>query len=158
MNTLPPSFFNQSSSFLQVTRMHESLDEFKFRPDTETNTTVICPCASERLLYNVVTTLAPSFLIGSSSYMQVTRTSITSRTSSKFGKIRPMTAELAALERLEKSQYTYNGRNLMNTLAPSFLIGSSSFLQVSRTCMKAWMSSNFSKFATGLRPLIDVRI
>ena len=46
----------------------------------------------------------------------------------------------------------------MNTLAPSFLIGSSSFLQVSRTCMKAWMSSNFSQFATELRPLIDVRI
>ena len=46
----------------------------------------------------------------------------------------------------------------MNTLAPSFLIGSSSFLQVSRTCMKAWMSSNFSKFSTELRPLIGVRI
>ena len=46
----------------------------------------------------------------------------------------------------------------MNTLAASFLIGSSSFLQVSRTCMKAWMSSNFSKFATELQPLIDVRI
>ena len=45
----------------------------------------------------------------------------------------------------------------MNTLAPSFLIGSSSFLQVSRTCMKAWMSSNFCKFATELLPLIDVR-
>ena len=45
----------------------------------------------------------------------------------------------------------------MNTLAPSFLIGSS-FLQVSRTCMKAWMSSNFGKFGTELRPLIDVRI
>ena len=46
----------------------------------------------------------------------------------------------------------------MNTLAPSFLIGTSSFLQVSRTCMKAWMSSNFGKFATELLPLIDVRI
>ena len=46
----------------------------------------------------------------------------------------------------------------MNTLAPSFLIGSSSFLQVSRTCMKAWMSLNFCKFATELQPLIDVRI
>ena len=32
-----------------------------------------------------MTTLAPSFLIGSSSYLQVTRTSITSQTSSKFG-------------------------------------------------------------------------
>ena len=46
----------------------------------------------------------------------------------------------------------------MNTLAPSFLIGSSAFLQVSRTCMKAWMSLNFGKFATELRPLIEVRI
>ena len=44
----------------------------------------------------------------------------------------------------------------MNNLAPSFLIESSSFLQVSRTCMKAWMSSNFGKFATELQ--IDVRI
>ena len=46
----------------------------------------------------------------------------------------------------------------MNTLASSFLIGSSSFLQVLRTCMKAWMSLNFGKFATELRPLIKVRI
>ena len=83
--------------------MHESLDEFKFRPDTDTDTRVICPCASEKLLYNVVSTLAPSFLIGSSSYLQVTRTYIASWTSSKFGQIRPRTAELVALERLEKS-------------------------------------------------------
>ena len=33
----------------------------------------------------------------------------------------------------------------MNTLAPSFLYESSSFLQVTRTCMKAWMSSNFGQ-------------
>ena len=77
--------------------MHESLEEFKFRPDTDTNTRVICPCASEKLLYNVVSTLAHSFLIGSSSYLQVTRTS------SKFGQIGPRTTELAALERREKS-------------------------------------------------------
>ena len=46
----------------------------------------------------------------------------------------------------------------MNTLAPSFLSGSSSFLQVTRTCMKAWVSSNFGKLAIELRPLVDVRI
>ena len=50
---------------------------------------------------NVVTTLAPSFLIGSSSYLQLTRTSITSRTSSKFGQIGPRTTELSALARLK---------------------------------------------------------
>ena len=83
--------------------MHESLDEFKFLPDTDTNTRVICPCASEKLLFNVVTTVVPTFLIRSSSYLQVTRTSITSRTSSELSQIGPRTAELAALERLEKS-------------------------------------------------------
>ena len=44
-------------------------------------------------------TLVPSFLIGSSSYLQVTRTTIISLTSSTLGQIRPRTAELAALER-----------------------------------------------------------
>ena len=51
---------------------------------------------------NVVITLAPSFLIRSSSYLQVTRTSITSRTSSKFGQIELRPVELAALERMKK--------------------------------------------------------
>ena len=83
--------------------MHESLDEFKFRPDTATNSGVICPCASEKLMYNVVNTPAPLFLIGSSSFLQVRRTTIKSRLSSKFDLIIPRTVELAALERLEKS-------------------------------------------------------
>ena len=48
-------------------------------------------------------TLVPLILIGSSSYLQITRISITSLTRSKFGQIGPMTGELAALERLEKS-------------------------------------------------------
>ena len=52
-----------------------------------------------------MSTLAPSFLIRSSSYLQVTRTSITSRTSSKFGQIGPRTAELAALERMKKKSH-----------------------------------------------------
>ena len=100
--------------------MHESLDEFKFRPDTATNSRVICPCMSEKLMYNVVNTLAPLFLIGSS-FLLVRRTTIRSRPSSKFDQIGLWTAELAALGRLEKSPLTYNGRNLVNTLAPSFL-------------------------------------
>ena len=50
-----------------------------------------------------MTTLAPSFLIGSSLFLQVTRTTIKSRMGSKFSRIRLGTYELAALERLEKS-------------------------------------------------------
>ena len=45
--------------------------------------------------------------------------------SSNLGRIPPLILELAALERLKKTTY-----NLVSTLAPSFLIGSSSFLQV----------------------------
>ena len=51
---------------------------------------------------NVVTTLAPSVLIGSS-YLQATRKHIISRMGSKFSGIRPGTYELPALEHLEKS-------------------------------------------------------
>ena len=56
-----------------------------------------------KLIYNAVTTLAPSFLIGSSSFLQVTRTAIKYRMGSKFGEIRPWTveSELAAPEPLK---------------------------------------------------------
>ena len=52
---------------------------------------------------NVVTTLAHSLLIGSSSLLQATSKLIISRMGSKFSRIRPRTYELPALERLEKS-------------------------------------------------------
>ena len=48
-------------------------------------------------------TLAISFLIGSSSFLGITGTTIISRMSSNFGQVQPQIAELAALERLEKS-------------------------------------------------------
>ena len=50
----------------------------------------------------LLTTLAPSVLIGSSLFLQVSRTTIKSWMSSKFVKYRPGTAELTALERLDK--------------------------------------------------------
>ena len=50
-----------------------------------------------------MSTLAPSFMIGSSLFLQVMRKTIKSWMGSKLGKIRPRTVELAALERLEKS-------------------------------------------------------
>ena len=52
---------------------------------------------------NVVTTLAPSFLIGSSSFFQAASKPIISRMGSKFSRVQPGTYELPALERLEKS-------------------------------------------------------
>ena len=52
---------------------------------------------------NVVTALAPTFLIGSSLFFHLTRTLIKDWISLKFCRIRPRTYELAALEHLEKS-------------------------------------------------------
>ena len=70
-----------------------------------------------------------------------------SRMSSKFGKIQPWTAELAALESLKKSPLTYNGKDVVNAPAPSFLMGSSSFMQATlRTATRTQMSSKFSEF------------
>ena len=63
---------------------------------------VSCPWVCEKAMYNLVSTLAPLFLIGSSSILQVLRTTIISRTSLNFGSIQPRTAELAALERQKK--------------------------------------------------------
>ena len=75
-----------------------------------------------------MTTLASSFFLSSLLFLQVTRTTLTSQLDSKYGKIRPETEELALREGLKKSQYTYNGRNVVTTLVPSFLNESSSFL------------------------------
>ena len=97
---------------------------------------------------NILTTLVPSFLIGFSSFLQATRKPIISQISSKFGRIRPGTYELHALERLETSPYTYNGRNVVATLALSILNVSSSFLQTRRTTIKAWMILNFGKISS----------
>ena len=67
VSTLAPSFFFSIILILAGNEdMHESLKEFKFQPDTTTNFRVICPCMSEKLMYNVVNTLAPIFFIGSS--------------------------------------------------------------------------------------------
>ena len=56
---------------------------------------------------------------------------------SKLSSIQRRTNELAALERLDKSPLTYNWRNVVTTLVPSFSNGSSSFLQVTRSALKS---------------------
>ena len=94
---------------------------------------------------DVVTALAHSFLIGSTSFLQTTSKPMISRMGSKFSRIRLGPYELPALERLEKSIKTYNGKNVATTLVLSILNGSSSFLQTIRTTIKAWMSLNFVK-------------
>ena len=99
-----------------------------------------------------MTTLAPSFLIGSS-FFQATSKPIISRMGSKFSRIQPGTYELPALECLEKSPWTYNGRNVVTLLVLSILNGSSSFLHTIRTTIKAWMSLNCGKIPSPIMEL-----
>ena len=101
----------------------------------------------------VVTSLVPSFLIGSSLFLQVKRSTTKAWMGSKFGLIRPWTLGLAALERLKKSPYTYNGRNVVTTLVLSNLNRSYSFLQIRRTTIKARMSLNFVEIPSPIKEL-----
>ena len=74
------------------------------------------------------------------------------RTSLNFSLIGPPTAELAALERLKKSPYAYNGKNDVSTFSRLFLIVSFSYLQALITYMRAWMSLEFSQ----IQPLVSM--
>ena len=87
-----------------------------------------------------MTSLVPSFFNGSSSLLQVTRSAIKAWMSLNFGKIPSLTWELAALERLKKSM-----NNVVTSLAPLFLIESSSFLQLTRTSIRSQMGSKFGR-------------
>ena len=84
-----------------------------------------------------MTALVSTLLIGSSLFFHLTRTLIKDWMSLKFCRIGPRTYELAALEHLEKSPQTNNGRNVATTLVLSILNGSSLFLQIRRTTIKA---------------------
>ena len=55
---------------------HKVLNAFEFRPHPTTDYGVSCPLASEKSMFYAVSTLVPSFLIGSSSFLPVIRTTI----------------------------------------------------------------------------------
>ena len=79
--------------------MHSSYDEFEIRPDPTTG------FYGNRYCYNLkngFVTFSRLFLMGSLSYLQVTMTCMRAWMSLKFGRVRPRTTELAALERMKK--------------------------------------------------------
>ena len=81
----------------------------------------------------------PSFLIGSS-FLLVTRTCIKAWMSLNFGQIAPLTRSKLPLSISEKLMY-----NVVNTLAPLFLIGSSNCLQVKRTTITYGINLKYSQ-------------
>ena len=71
-------------------------DEFEFRADATSDCGVSCPLVLEKSIFGIVATLAPSILIGSSPFFEVTRITITAWMSSNLSQTRPWTAELAS--------------------------------------------------------------
>ena len=90
-------------------------DVFEFRPDPTSDCEVSCPLVFEKSIFCIVATLKPSILIGSSSFLEETRITITFWMS----QIRPWTAELAALECLKNHFFS-----VVATPASSILIRS----------------------------------
>ena len=81
-----------------------------------------------------MTTLAPSFMNVSSSFLQVTRTTIKAWMALSFGQVPYITYYSVSCPYVSKKLMYY----VVTTLALSFLIGSSSILQVMiRTSIKA---------------------
>ena len=80
--------------------------------------------------------IAPLFFIGSSSNLPVSRTDITG-TSFNSCLIQLLLSGLLAIECWKN--FPYNGENVVDTTAPSFLIGSLSNLQVTRIGIKSRM-------------------
>ena len=66
---------------------------------------------------NVVRSITTSFLVGASSILQVTRTSIKPGISSISGQIGLFTLESLALERRKIFPQTYNGENVVRMIA-----------------------------------------
>ena len=104
MTTLVPSILNGSSSFFHTIRTTIkawlSLNFVKIpSPILE-----LAPLEHlKKMMDNVVTALASTFLIGSSFFFHLTRTLIKAWMSLKFCRIPPRTYELAALKHLKKS-------------------------------------------------------
>ena len=71
----------------------------------------------------------------------------------KFGQIRLLTAELAALERLKNPHRLIMGKNRVATFSHLFWIKSFSYLQVTMTFIRAWISSKFGQIPSGTAEL-----
>ena len=74
------------------------------------------------------------------------------RTSSNFGLLGLLAAELAALERQKNPHKLIMGKNVVSTFSRLFFIGSFSYLQVMITYMRAWMSLKFGQ----IQPLVSM--
>ena len=82
------SAFNFDRLFIKLAGnqdSHKFLDEFELRPDQTFHLGVTCPREPKKPIFDLVRSIVPSILTGSSSNLQVARTAINSRMSLNFG-------------------------------------------------------------------------
>ena len=83
-------------------------------------------------------------------------TCMRARRSLKFGQIRLLTAELAALEHLKNPHRLIMGKNCVATFSHLFLIKSFSYLQLTMTYIRAWISLKFGQIPSGITELASL--
>ena len=131
--------------------IHESLDDFEIWPDPTTGSHGNIKGYNGKKVCHFFSAV----FIRSFSYLQVMMTCMRARRSVHFCQIGKLTAELAALERVKKFPYTYNGIFGVATFSRLFLIGSISYLQVTITYVRAWMSLKFGQIPLLISMAID---
>ena len=92
-----------------------------------------------------MTTLVSSFSNGSSSFLQVTRSTIKAWMGLNFCKIPSLTSELAVLERLKSQCCDHSSAFIF--------IGSSSFIQAQRTPINSRICPKFGRIQSGTMEL-----
>ena len=118
---------------------HKSLGEFDFGPDQTTHFGVTCPWMTKILHFRTWISLRP---VGQSwsNFM----CSITGGGEGLHNVLRQIGSKLWCPWQ-QKAPLTYNGENGVSTFSRLLLIRSFLYLQVTRTCIKSRMSSNFGQ-------------
>ena len=118
---------------------HKSSNKFDFGPDQTTNFGVTCPWMTKILHFRTWISLRP---VGQSwSNFMCSITEVGERLHNVFRQI----GSNSGVHGNRKPPLTYNGENGVSTFSRLLLMRSSLYLQVTRTCIKSWMSSNFGQ-------------
>ena len=118
---------------------HKSSDEFDFGPDQTTNFGVTCPWMTKILHFRTWISLRP---VGQSwsNFM----CNIIGGGEGLHNVLRQIGSN-SGVHGNRKPPLTYNGENDVSTFSWLLLIRSFWYLQVTRTCIKSHMSSNFGR-------------
>ena len=118
---------------------HKSSDEFDFRPDQTTHFWVTCPWMTKILYFRTWISLRP---VGQSwSNFMCSITGKGKGCIMFWGRL----DQNSGVHGNRKPPLTYNGENGVSTFSRLLLIRSFLYLQVGRTCIKSWTSSNFAQ-------------